>query len=73
MIRTLLFHHYSPVALFGEWTDVSLLVGDVCAEDSAPVDLNRRVDDFCVIESITPRELFDFNLEFGRIFFESII
>jgi hypothetical protein len=30
------------------------LFGDVWAEDSAPVDLDRRVDDFREINSITP-------------------
>jgi len=33
-----------------------LLFGDVWAEDSAPVDLDRRVDDFREINSITLRD-----------------
>ena len=32
------------------------LFGDLLREDSALVDLNCRVDEFCAISSITPRE-----------------
>ena len=48
---------------------MGLLFGDVWAEDSAPVDLDRRVGDFRVINSITLRELIDSELESGREFF----
>ena len=47
-----------------------LLFGDVCAEDSAPVDLDRRVDDFRAINSITLREQIVSDLASGRNFFE---
>jgi hypothetical protein len=46
-----------------------LLFGDVWAEDSAPVDLDRRVDDFCAINSITLRKQIVSDFEFGRNFF----
>ena len=46
-----------------------LLFGDVWAEDSAPVDLDRRVDDFRAIDTITLREQIVSDLESGRKFF----
>jgi len=46
-----------------------LLFGDVWAEDSAPVDLDRRVDDFRAINSITPPEQIVSDLGSGRKFF----
>ena len=47
-----------------------LLFGDVCAEDSAPVDLDRRVDDFRGINSITLREQIVSDLASGWNFFQ---
>ena len=35
---------------------MGLLFGDLLREDSALVDVNCRVDDFCAISSITPHE-----------------
>ena len=46
-----------------------LLFGDVWAEDSAPVNLDRRVDDFRAINSITPPEQIVSDLGSGRKFF----
>ena len=46
---------------------MGLLFGDVWAEDSAPVDLDRRVDDFRAINSITLRQLIGSHLENGRV------
>jgi len=46
-----------------------LLFGDVWAEASAPVDLDRRVDDFRAINSITLREQIVSDLASGRKFF----
>jgi len=53
---------------------VSLLFGDgnLSAEDSASVSLDRRVDDFRAISSITLRELIESDLEFGRNIYEFV-
>ena len=51
---------------------MGLLFGDVRAEDSAPVDLDRRVDDFRAINSITLRQLIGSHLENGRNFFPAL-
>jgi len=49
---------------------LGLLFGDVRAENSTPVDLDRRVDDFRVINSITLREQIVSDLASGRNFFK---
>jgi len=64
----LLIHNCNPVALFRDTTDVSLLFGDVWADDSAPVDLDRRVDDFRAINAISLREQIASDLKSGRKF-----
>ena len=48
---------------------MGLLFGDVWAEDSAPVDLDRRVGRVREVNSITLRELIDSDLEIGRKIF----
>jgi len=46
-----------------------LLFGVVWAEDSDPVNLDRRVDDFRAINSITLRQQIVSDLASGRKFF----
>ena len=48
---------------------MGLLFGDARAEDSAPVDLDRRVDDFRAINAITLREQIVSDLQSGREIF----
>jgi len=51
---------------------LGLLFGDAWAEDTAPVDLDCRVDDFRAINSITLRQLIGSHLENGRNFFPAL-
>jgi hypothetical protein len=50
---------------------VGLLLGDVWAEDSASIHLDRRVDDFAQIDSITLRQQIVSDLASGRKFFKN--
>ena len=68
-IRALLCHNGFSGCAVPRVNRLGLLFGDVWAENSAPVDLDRRVNDFRAINSITLLEQIVSHLASGRKFF----